>query len=266
MRGLWNAWQQARRARVLRKRSIPDALWQLTLMRYTFLADLDAVALNELRELATLFLAEKEFFGADGLTIDDEMAVAIAAQACLPVLRLGLDWYSGFKGIVVHADAVVAQREIVDEIGVVHQFEEELSGEAMEGGPLMLSWHDVHGSGESADWGYNVVIHEFAHILDMRDGIADGIPPLPDRRAREHWAAVLDAEYRRFCDAVERDSDTVLDPYGAESPDEFFAVASEAFFTVPRDVRDAHAELYALLAGFYRQDPAAAAEASSLRR
>ncbi len=265
MRSLWNAWQQARRARVLRTRSIPDALWQLTLLRYGFLADLDAAALGELRELATLFLAEKEFFGAGGLDVDDQMAVAIAAQACLPVLRLGLHWYSGFKGIVVHADAVVAQREIVDEIGVVHQFEEELSGEAMEGGPLMLSWHDVQGSGESADWGYNVVIHEFAHILDMRDGVADGIPPLPDRRAREHWAAVLNAEYQRFCEAVDAEEETVLDPYGAESPDEFFAVASEAFFTVPQAARDAHPQLYELLAGFYRQDPAAAAAASSAR-
>ncbi len=261
MRGLWNAWKQARRNHVLRKRSIPDALWRLTLMRYGFLADLDAAAQTELRELATLFLAEKEFFGADRLVVSDEMAVAIAAQACLPILRLGLHWYDGFKGIVVHADAVVAQREFVDEIGVVHEYEEELSGEAMEGGPLMLSWRDVEDSGESADWGYNVVIHEFAHILDMRDGIADGVPPLPNRHARQRWVEVLDAEYQSLCAMVGDGLDTVLDPYGAQSQDEFFAVATEAFFTVPLQARQAHPQLYELLAEFYCQDPAALAGA-----
>jgi MtfA peptidase len=259
MRSWWNAWQRARRARLLRTRRIPDALWQLTLLRYGFLAGLDASAQAELREMTTLFLTEKEFFGAAGLQVSDEMAVAIAAQACLPVLRLGLQWYDAFKGIVMHADAVVAQREVVDETGVVHEYEEELSGEAMEGGPLMLSWRDVEDSGESADWGYNVVIHEFAHILDMRDGVADGIPPLPNRRAREHWARVLEAEYRNFCESVDDGADTVLDPYGAQSTDEFFAVASEAFFTVPLKAREAHPNLYELLASFYRQDPAAAA-------
>ncbi|MEQ1804953.1 MAG: M90 family metallopeptidase [Burkholderiaceae bacterium] len=261
MRSWWNAWQRARRERLLRTRSIPDPLWRLTLLRYGFLTDLGETAQAELRDLATLFLAEKEFHGAGGLLVNDEMAVAIAAQACLPVLRLGLHWYDAFKGIVVHADAVVAQREVVDEIGVVHEFEEELSGEAMEGGPLMLSWRDVEDSGESADWGYNVVIHEFAHILDMRDGVADGIPPLPNRKARERWVDVLEDEYRSFCGCVDDGADTVLDPYGAQSPDEFFAVASEAFFTVPLQAREAHPKLYELLAGFYRQDPAATAVA-----
>ncbi|MFZ2651734.1 MAG: M90 family metallopeptidase [Burkholderiaceae bacterium] len=261
MQSWWKAWQRARRDRVLHRRSIPEPLWRLTLTRYGFLAGLDAPAAAELRELATLFLAEKEFFGADGLHVSDEMAVAIAAQACLPILRLGLHWYDGFKGIVVHADAVMAQREVVDEFGVVHEYEEELSGEAMEGGPLMLSWRDVQDSGASADWGYNVVIHEFAHILDMRDGVADGVPLLPDRGARERWTAVLDAQYREFCESVDQGLDTVLDPYGAESPDEFFAVATEAFFTVPSQARGAHPQLYALLAEFFRQDPAAAASA-----
>jgi MtfA peptidase len=261
MRGWWKAWQRARRERLLQTRSIPDPLWHLTLARFRFLAELDLRAQTELRELATLFLAEKEFHGAGGLNVTDEMAVAIAAQACLPVLRLGLHWYDGFKGIVVHPDAVVAQREFTDEIGVVHEYEEQLSGEAMEGGPLMLSWRDVEESGESADWGYNVVIHEFAHILDMRDGVADGVPPLPDRHARQRWLDVLDIEYRAFCEAVDADRDTVLDPYGAQSEDEFFAVASEAFFTVPSAARDEHPRLYALLAEFYCQDPAALADA-----
>jgi Mlc titration factor MtfA (ptsG expression regulator) len=184
------------------------------------------------------------------------MAVAIAAQACLPVLKLGLHCYDGFKGIVVHEDVVVARRSFVDDDGVVHEYDEELSGETMDGGPLMLSWRDVADAGSSASSGYNVVIHEFAHVLDMRDGLPDGVPMLPTRAARTHWQQVLGAAFDRFCADVDRGVDTMLDPYGAESIDEFFAVSAEAFFVAPADFRDAHPHLYELFADYFAQDPA----------
>ena len=132
-----------RKARTLERRAIPDALWALTLARFHFLTWREADDIAALREMTTLFLADKEFTGAHGLEVDDEMAVAIAAQACLPVLRLGLHWLDGFKGIVVHADAVVAQREHVDEAGVVHHYEEELTGEAMHGGAKILTTQHI---------------------------------------------------------------------------------------------------------------------------
>jgi len=255
--GRWvSHWRKRRDERVLRQRAIPEPLWQLTLARYPFLARRSADDLAALRELATLFLAQKEFHGAQGLAITDEIAVAIAAQACLPILKLGLAHYDGFVGIVVHPDEVVARREVMDEDGVVHHYDETLSGEAMEGGPVMLSWHDVEAAGESAEWGYNVVIHEFAHVLDMGDGEADGVPPLPDRAAREAWCKVIDAEYEAFCDRVDAQVDTLLDPYGAEGVDEFFAVSSEVFFVAPADLIAEHPALYELLAGYYQQDPA----------
>ena len=250
-------WLRRRRdARTLERRAIPDALWRLTLARFPFLAARSADDIAQLRELTTLFLAAKEFTGADGLVVDDEMAVAIAAQACLPVLKLGLEHYDGFVGIVVHADAVVAQREFVDDAGVVHEYEEELSGEAMQGGPVMLSWSDVIDAAASAEVGYNVVIHEFVHVLDMRNGGADGVPALPDRAARDEWVRVLAGEYEAFCERVDAEEDTLLDPYGAEAEEEFFAVASEAFFVVPRDFKAEHPRLYELLRGYFRQDPA----------
>jgi Mlc titration factor MtfA (ptsG expression regulator) len=252
----WSTWRRLRDERTLRRRAIPDALWELTLLRYPFLMRRHGPDQTRLRELATLFLAEKEFTGAQGLAITDEIAVAVAAQACLPVLQLGLAPYGGFVGIVVHAGEVVAQREVMDDDGIVHRYDETLSGEAMEGGPVMLSWKDVEAAGESAEWGYNVVIHEFAHVLDMGDGIPDGVPPLPDRAAREAWLRVIDAQYAAFCDRVDADCDTLLDPYGAESVDEFFAVASEVFFVAPRAMKAEHPELYALFTGYYQQDPA----------
>ncbi|MBX3620328.1 MAG: zinc-dependent peptidase [Rhizobacter sp.] len=253
------AWRRWRDRRTLLRRAIPDALWQSTLRHFPFLDRLSPDDAIRLRELATLFLARKEFSGAQGLEVTDDMAVAIAAQACLPILKLGLDWYDGFVGIVVHAGEVLARREVMDEDGVVHHYDEPLSGEAMEGGPVTLSWQDVAHAGTSADWGYNVVIHEFAHVLDMRDGMADGIPPLPDRAMHLEWRQVLGSCYERFCQQVERGIDTALDPYGAEAPSEFFAVSCEAFFVAPLDLLDEQPALYALLSRFFQQDPASRA-------
>jgi hypothetical protein len=258
MRGLWQRLRQRSERRAVQRRAIPDAIWQLTLARYPFLALRSAADLAELRRLSSLFLDRKEFSGAHGLEIGDDMAVAIAAQACLPVLRLGLGPYDGFVGIVVHPDEVQVKREFVDDDGIVHEYDDVLAGEAMEGGPVMLSWRDVSEAGESAEWGYNVVVHEFAHVLDMGDGLADGIPPLPSTAERRHWQGVLMADYEAFCERVEAGQATTLDPYGAESPEEFFAVASEAFFVAPQDMRREHPALYALLGGFYGQDPARA--------
>ncbi len=250
-------WRRRRAARTLQHRAIPDALWALTLARYPFIARRSEADRQGLRELATLFLADKEFAGMQGLEVDDGMAVAIAAQACLPILRLGLAQYDAFKGIVVHPDIVVARREVMDEDGIVHHYDEELAGEAMEGGPVMLTWRDVADAGDSAEWGYNVVVHEFAHVLDMRDGASDGVPLLPDRAARERWLAVLEPEWQDFCERVDAGEDTLIDPYGAEAIDEFFAVASELFFVDAATMRGEHPALYGLLAGYYRQDPAA---------
>ena len=249
---MFSWWQRWQRGRTLEKRAIPDALWQATLERFPFLTRSSAADLVRLREFATLFLAQKEFSGAGGLEVTDEMAVAIAAQACVPVLELGLECYAGFIGIVVHPDAVAARREVTDEAGVVHHYVEELSGEAMEGGPLMLSWSDVAEAGSSAAWGYNVVIHEFVHVLDMHAG-RSGLSGHTGS-----WAARLDDEYRRFTARIDAGEDTLLDPYGAEAIEEFFAVAAEVFFVAPLDLRAEEPALYALLADFFRQDPAAA--------
>jgi MtfA peptidase len=227
----------------LRKRAaappIPDPLWEGVLRRYAFIATRPADEIARLRELAANFLATKEFHGARGFVVTDEAAVAIAAQAVLPVLHLGLAWYDDFVGIVVHADEVVARRTMTDEFGVVHSYEEVLSGEAMDRGPVMLSWRDVDEAGATADAGYNVVIHEFIHKIDMRDGAPDGCPPLPSRAAREAWLQVMRAQYAAFREKTiiaERfgGEPTWLDPYGATSIDEFFAVACEAYF-VNRD-------------------------------
>jgi len=254
----WQALRQRQERSALERRAIGDDLWQKTLAALPFLARRPPHDLDRLRRMASLFLDRKEFSGAGGFIVNDATALSVAVQACLPVLELGIGQYDAFVGIVMHADAVVAEREITDEHGVVHRYDEVLAGEAMEGGPLMLSWADVQGGdGSDADGtAYNVVIHEFAHVLDMRDGVPDGVPLLPTVEARQAWLAVLMPEYDRFCERVVCGYDTVLDDYAAESHDEFFAVASEAFFITPRELQEEQPALYRLLASYYRQDPA----------
>jgi len=254
----WRAWRESR---LLQRRAIPDLLWRLTLARYPFLHLEHPDEQAQLRRLATLFLAEKEFHGIAGFEVTDEVAVAVAAQACLLVLHLGLERYGGFIGIVMHADQVLARREVMDEDGLVHEYEEELSGEAMEGGPLMLSWADVERAGLNDGDGdgpaYNVVMHEFAHVLDMADGLANGVPPQASAAARKAWITIMEAEFQRFCDLLDAGHDTAIDPYGSEGQEEFFAVAVEAFFVTPWALLADHPALYELLVGYFRQDPAA---------
>ena len=232
-------------------RPIPEALWQATLHAYPFLSRHGAGSLGALRKLTGQFLRQKEFHGAGGLLITDPMAVAIAAQACLPVLaiagaRRGLAWYDDFVGIVVHPGAVLAARESMDDAGVVHAWHEELSGEAMQDGPVTLSWEDVAQAGRTAGEGYNVVIHEFVHKIDMRDGAADACPPVPrgfmgaasPAQARKNWLGNLQAHYLDHCDKISMAErfggpPVWMDTYAAVSIDEFFAVASEAYFVSP---------------------------------
>ena len=227
---------------------IDAALWLQAIQAYPFLAALALADQAKLRALAALFLQRKQFHGAHGLVVTDLMALQIAAQACLPLLHWGapreaLAWYGDFVGIVVHPGEAVARREAVDEAGVVHQYQEVLLGEAMEGGPVMLSWQAVDENRHSAQAGTNVVIHEFAHKIDMRNGAADGCPPLPPgflgsastRAARALWHAAWEPAYQQFREQViiaERFSGAQpwLDSYGATAPAEFFAVACEAYF------------------------------------
>src|SRR3984885_6201143 len=157
-----------RRERALRNHPIDDALWQATLAGLPFLAPLDAPDLARLRELTSLFIAQKEFSTAHELELTDAMTVAIAAQACLPVLNLGLDLYRGWVGVIVYSGEFVIRKTVEDEDGVVHEVEHDASGEAWEGGPVVLSWGDAQMT-DGAE-AYNVVIHEFAHKSDMVNG------------------------------------------------------------------------------------------------
>jgi hypothetical protein len=244
-----------RRERVLKRSGLDDRRWRAVLERYPFTRCLQPDERARLRERVVLFLHEKSIVGAGGLALRDEMRLGIAAQACMLILNLDLDWYRGWVEVIVYPDEFVAEFEYVDEAGVAHRVAEPMTGESWLAGPVILSWADAELRG--GETGYNVVIHEFAHKLDMLNGDANGFPPLHPGMDRAAWSRAFGAAYEDFRERVARREPTEIDPYAAEHPAEFFAVLSEAFFENPRAVLGEYADVYRQLAAFYRQDPAA---------
>jgi MtfA peptidase len=191
------------------------------------------------------------------------MRLWVAVQACILILNLGLEYYRGWSGIILYPQQFVPRHQQVDEIGIVHEGDEPYAGEAWLGGPVVLSWADIQGT-EYPD-GVNVVIHEFAHKLDMLNGDANGFPPLHPGMSRAAWSQAFSAAYEDFCARVDADEDTDIDPYASESPGEFFAVLSEAFFEIPDVVQEEYPQVYGQLSSFYRQDPAQRQMAAAVR-
>ncbi|HNY18312.1 MAG TPA: zinc-dependent peptidase [Treponemataceae bacterium] len=245
---------------------IPDELWDWAIAEHRIFRGLSEEERGRLRGLAAGFLAAKRFEAVGGAEIDDRLKVSVAAQACLPLLGLDLSWYKQFTTIFITKDAYAVTQRWEDEAGVTHESEEEFAGEAFELGPVALSIPDIDASG----WGdgYNVVIHEMAHKLDGLDGAYDGCPPLGRGIDRRRWAEAFGAAYEDLRAKLDAEGRTKrrrgtskrrarIDPYAAESPDEFFAVACEYFWERPALLKDEYPDVYAQLAAFFRQDPAA---------
>jgi Mlc titration factor MtfA (ptsG expression regulator) len=232
--------------------AIPDDLWRKALAHLPYCQRLDAATQARLRERVLRFLRTKTFEGAAGLRVTDGMRLHVALQACLLILNLDFDYYAGWHAIILYPGDFRVAKEHVDEAGVVHHWHEELSGESWEQGPVILSWH---AAAAPSDTHTNIVLHEFAHKLDMRDGAADGCPPLPPGLSHAAWARDFQAAYEELCGALDRGDPVRIDEYAAESPAEFFAVLSEAFFLASEVVQSDFPAVYRQLAAFYRQDP-----------
>lgn len=256
-------WWRRRTLERERARVLPEQ-WGDLWTQLPLLQGLNPKEERALRDLALLFLRDKTFEETAGIDLNHQMRLFIALQACLPVLRLGLDWYSGWYAVIVYPDEFVPQREWVDENGVVWVADESMSGEAWEQGPVILSWADVEAGLERN--GFNVVIHELAHKLDMRNGAANGHPPLNSGMQDAVWAESFTRAYRDMVRRVDGGENTPIDPYATESPAEFFAVCSEAFFELPHLLSAEYPEVYGQLRGFYRQDPLHRLPALPLRR
>jgi Mlc titration factor MtfA (ptsG expression regulator) len=249
-------WLRRRRRKRVLEKPFPEAWRAILDRRVPMYGRLTADERAHLERIVQILVAEKHFEGCNGFEITDEVRVTIAGHAACLLLGNERDYYPRLRSIVVYPDIFVARGEFEAPDGTVVYDADERAGESWDLGAVVLAWDEVLQSGRNLGDGYNVVLHEFAHQLDQSDREADGTPILKDPALRERWAEVMQADY----DALHRDLDegraTVLDPYAAEDPAEFFAVASETFFESPKRLKRKHPELYALLSGFYRQDPA----------
>jgi MtfA peptidase len=251
MNRLQRWWQQ----RFLRKHRIPLPLWETAVSQASVLARLDPAERHRLRELASRFLHDKSIVGAQDQVVTDEMRVTIAAQACLLILNLDLDYFDGWREIIVYPDSFVVARDERDEAGVVHRSHRALGGEAWGQGPVILSWRDARPGAPPHGHGSNVILHEFAHKLDMLNGAANGMPPLHADMSRPAWTEALSSAYADLFHQLQGHHHTTIDPYAAESPAEFFAVLTETFFELPQLVRETYPQVYEVFKQFYRQDP-----------
>jgi len=237
-------------------RPFPDAWLMLLKQNVPLYRRLTAADQEELKRHILIFLAEKRFEGCRGLRMTDQIRVTIAAHACILLLHRKTDYYPGLKTILVYPRAYVAANTHHLGDGIVLETEDVRLGESWHRGSVVLSWDDVRRSAADIHDGQNVVFHEFAHQLDSSGGRGDSTPVLRDRSSFIAWARSLGEEFEDFQREIEEGGGDVLDEYGAVDPAEFFAVATECFFEIPRDLREAYPKLYEELKQFYQQDPA----------
>jgi hypothetical protein len=245
----------------LRRRREPSAPafppeWEPILARTVLqIRWLDAPSLEKLRRFVALFLVEKRFEGCGGLTISDEMRLAIAGEAGLVTLGFDGACFAGLRSVLVYPGDYLVPRTTPLDGGGELEWKEARTGETWSGGSMVLSWPGVRAGGRLRDGPRSVVIHECAHLVDLEDGDIDGVPPLPSARARREWVAAMTDCRARFDEALDEGRSTAFDDYAAESAAEFFAVASECFFQDPRRLHRHDPVLYGLLVEAWRQDP-----------
>jgi hypothetical protein len=254
---MFDWWRRMTRAQVLAE-PFPETFRALLLASVPLAGSLDGGDRAKLEALVRVFISEKNFEGAGGLEINDQMRIVIAGRACLMVLhRAGLDspLYPDLKSIVVYPSTYRASER--KQLGyVVVEGEQTRLGESWTRGVVVLAWDSVLAGGANREDGHDVVLHEFAHQLDAEVGGMDGTPDLGPGQRYAAWAQIAAAEYASLRKAVERHKKTSLDPYGATNAPEFFAVVVEAFFEKPRQLERKHPALYAELEAFFRFDPA----------
>ncbi|QDU35345.1 Protein MtfA [Poriferisphaera corsica] len=220
---------------------------------------LDTTEQKQLRDLTQVFIAEKDWEGCGGLELTDEIKVTIAAQACLLILGLDHILYKNVMTVLVYPSTVVPvyPAGYGDQHGIIQDEHcVPILGQAAMGGPIILVWDAVRRGGIHPEDGHNVVYHEFAHKLDMLDGEINGTPPLETRDQYKQWNEVCTREYKDLRRRAAAGKRTFLDQYGGKDVGEFFAVATEFFFDQPVRMEAEHNDLYEVLKGFYKQDPA----------
>lgn len=255
-------WGKARRREKAKARVFPDA-WEAVLRENVpYYRYLPPEVQAELRGHVQVLIAEKNFEGCGGLTMTDEVKVTVAGYASMLLLHRDATYYPRLSSILVYPDAFVARQDFVefsDDLDVMDVMDEEdvRIGESWDTGAIVLSWKPILQSARGQGTAQNVALHEFAHQLDLEDGVTNGVPDLDDDEAYDDWVRVMGGAYEALWKDIEQNRLTFIDEYGATHPAEFFAVLTETFFLRPHTLQRKHPEVYNVLRAYYRQDPAA---------
>jgi Mlc titration factor MtfA (ptsG expression regulator) len=246
---------RASRRRSERRRAVlaapfPARWRELLLERYDHYERLDASWRARFEDDVRLFLAEKRVTGIE-VEVTDELRLLVAASA----VTLSLGWPD------YEWDRLAEVLLYPDDFDRDFDFEaSELAGQAHPEGTVILSAPSLEESFDVPDDAYHVGLHEFAHLLDLEQTHFGGVPGGLTGAAAREWVAVAEREMARMREG----HPSAFDDYGSRDIVEFLGVAVEAFFEVPQRVRRRHAEVYRLLAAYFRQDPAAWDDARGL--
>jgi Mlc titration factor MtfA (ptsG expression regulator) len=247
---LYPGWRRS----ILLARPFPVEWFDIVKRKLPFYARMQPDEQQQLLDLIRLFVADKTFYGCKGLQITDEIRITIAAQACLLLLNRHTRVFPDLHFILVYPYAFRAGHEQHNPDGTVIRGQRELLGESWQYGKVILSWDDVEAGVADFRDGHNVVLHEFSHQLDSEDGLVNGAPVMRHSKLKT-WADVFSREFADLIAAADNQQLAVMDPYGASSPAEFFAVATETFFEKPAELAQMHPHLYAELGNYYKVDP-----------
>jgi Mlc titration factor MtfA (ptsG expression regulator) len=249
-------WLAQRRRRKMHQRPFPDDWLRVIQSNVRYFQRLQRAEQHKVCRDVQVFVGEKNWEGCNGLPMTDEIKVTVSAHIAILCLGFTEEYFDKVLSILVYPDAYVAHGHTITRTGVVLEGDSHREGEAWYRGPVILSWADVLEDGRQDADGNNLILHEFAHQLDMQNGrVVDGVPPMRSQEQYERWQAIISREYQQLVENYERDRPTVLDVYGATDIGEFFAVATESFFEQPQRLSDHHAELFAVMQDYYQQDP-----------
>jgi len=235
----------------IKKQPLPYSVWK-PVSRLACVKHLSSVEKARLRILTSVLLEQKKFIGVQGLTLTENMKLIIAAQACVPVLKLGVNYYSGFVQVSIYPDAFWVDHKIIDASGILHYKRELLSGQSWSHGPVILSWNDIQKDMQSKSPQHNVIIHEFVHKIDMLNQGANGVPPISPSINSKNWGKVFRHAFAEITQQLQHHSRTRINAYSASSPAEFFAVVSEYFFMAPDYLHQHYPDVYKELKLFYK--------------
>jgi len=201
---------------------------------------------HRFEQAITIFLNENRITGI-GTRVDDQTRLLVASSAVM--LLFGRpEWeYKTLPEILIYPRSFAEDYEFT-----TYRADRIIAGIVVPQNGIVFSKQDLmRAFGDPEDHAYHVGLHEFAHALDLTDGVAEGIPGYLRAGKVKEWYELIRDELKNV-----RRGRSVLNRYAGTNKAELFAVAVEHFFQRPDELKEQHPRLYEALASFLNQNPA----------